>query len=193
MALFVTSEALREAVQRLTVSSVRPSLCDFLIVKHAMTQGDGTVTLSLQDETYMTSVRVLAAVNAPDERELPPFFNPFGTKREGRRGWRTAKYPSNGPPDTVNGPGWKRVIDVLSEGPRRVRFTDDYLDHLPSVIAISEGPAPLIEDCAVWLHRGRDLDSASTPRAGSAEDLTDAFVAEVGLTPGEHTAIFGSG
>lgn len=195
MALFVRSEALREVVRRLSVSNVRPSLCDFLIVKHALTQGDGTVTLSLQNETYMSSVQALAAVRADDDDAgLPPFFNPFGARREARNGWRTRKYPSNGPPDTVNGPGWKRVIEVLSEQPRRVRLTVDYLEHLPKVITTSEGPAPLIEDCAVWLHRARDLEA--TPGHGeerSTEELTTAFLAEVGLSQAEQVAIFRTG
>lgn len=191
MALYASAESLGEAVSRLSVSNARPSLCDFLIVKHAMEQGDGTVTLSLADETYMSSVRAFTAVlTGPEEEELPPFFNPFGTRREARRGWRTEKYPSNGPPDTVNGPGWKRVIEVLSEGPRRVQLTADYLDHLPKVISTADEQRPLIEDAAVWYHRNRDIESAAGERDFLIDDLIERFVAEIGLSTGERAGIF---
>jgi hypothetical protein len=192
MARYITAESLAEAVSRLAASNARPSLCDFLIVKHAMTQGDGTVSLSLADETYMSSVQAFARVlTNPDEVALPPFFNPFGTMREARRGWRTEKYPSNGPPDTVNGPGWKRVIDVLSEGPRRVRLTSDYLDHLPKVISKAGGPRPSIEDSALWYYRSKDIKSVVGRVEAPLYDLVQGFVTETGLSSAERAAIFG--
>lgn len=191
--MYVSADSLEEAVARLRVSAARPALCDFFIVKHAMTQGDGSVTLSLTDETYMSSVRALTAVyTAPGEEPLPPFFNPFGTAREARRGWRTEKYPSNGPPDTVNGPAWKRVIDVVAERPRRVRFLSGYVGELPAVLSNLDGEPPSIEDCATWYHRDRDVDplmGGDDLRPSAA--LLEAFVAETGLSALEREAIFG--
>jgi len=192
MATYLTAESLGEAVSRLMVANVRPSFCDFLIVKHAMTQGDGTVTLSLNDTTYMASVRALTeVVTGPGERVLPPFFNPFGTRREARRGWRTDKYPSNGPPDTVNGPSWKRVIEVLDERPRRVEFTPNYVDDLLRVFGRASGAPPTLLDCATWYFRGRDIESMVGPTTPTPEGLVDGFLADTGLTRPERARIFG--
>jgi hypothetical protein len=191
VAYYLSGPTLAAAVERLSTCRAKPSLCDFLIVKHAMTQGDGTVTLSLNDRTYMAAVRTLTAVSTTDDEEpLPPYFNPFGTKRERKLGWRTEKYPSNGPPDTVNGPRWKRVIDVISEGPRRIRFTRDYLEHLVPVIAREKGAVPLLEDCALWLHRSRSFPREEE-RDASRVRMVAAFLSETGLTGPERQLIFG--
>ena len=192
MALYVEQDALEAAVTRLSDSGARPSLCDFLILKYAMAIGDGTVTLSLQDSTYMAAVQQLTAAHTDhSSAELPaPFFNPFGAARDNKRGgWRTGKYPSNGPPDTVNGPNWKNIISVLSEGPRRVEFTTDYVEHLSRVVVISDGQPPAIEDCAIWFFRVDDLEDRLAGDA-SVDDLTAAFIDAVGLTSGERAVIF---
>jgi hypothetical protein len=197
MALYLSSTTLAETVERLGTSRAKSSLCDFLIIKRAMTQDDGTVTLSLNDQTYTDAVRTLAAVSTvAGEERLPPYFNPFGTRHESTQGWRTAKYPSNGPPDTVNGPGWKRLIEVLSEKPRRVRFTEDYLEHLSQVIVRGGGPTrsdswPLLEDCAIWLHRRRSVPDGEAQDEALLDRMVATFVAEIGLTDDERQLIFG--
>lgn len=191
MAFYLSGVTLAAAVERLSTSRAKPSFCDYLILKHAMTQGDGSVTLSLNDSTYMEAVRALTAVSTTaDEEPLPPYFNPFGTKRERKLGWRSEKYPSNGPPDTVNGPRWRRVIRVLEEGPRRIRFTDDYLEHLFPVISRGKGAPPLLEDCALWLHRARPLPADEAHSEVSLGRVVEAFLEETGLTDRERQLIF---
>lgn len=190
---FVSAEYLQEAVTRLGQSRARPGLCDFLVLKCAMALGDGTVTLSLKDEVFMQGVRRLAlAVPEGAQAVTPePFFNPFGASREIKQGWRTKKYPSNGPPDTVSGPNWNRVIDVLSQGPRRVQFKSDYIDHLPGVVVGSDGDFPKELDIAAWFFRFEDVEQ----RVGTSQDetaLVQAFVLDVALTPAERTVIFGA-
>jgi hypothetical protein len=192
MSLYLDSDALAGAVVRLGSSNARPSLCDFLVLKLAMAQGDGSVTLSLRDVTYMNSVTALAAINGASGKGLPPFFNPFGAAREKKRGWRTGKYPSNGPPDTVNGPGWKKIIDVLSERPRRVRFTGDYLEHLVKVVLTADGVRPRIQDAAVWFYRAHDLEAFLGPNS-TVDELAESFLAEIGLTTEEQDALFRRG
>lgn len=195
MAMYFSERTLEGAVQALSISNARPSLCDFLIVKYAMTQGDGTVTLSTVDDTYMRSVDALARVDpGPEEEGLPPFFNPFGTRREARRGWRTEKYPSNGPPDTVNGPGWRGVFNVLSERPRRVQLDQDYLPHLLRVVTKTEGAPPRLLDAALWFYRAQDVDGWGVLNLDpSPGDLMDRFVNEIGLSEEEWVTIFGKG
>jgi hypothetical protein len=150
------------------------------------------VTLSLRDSTYMTAVKRMAAV-APDGEaaQMPePFFNPFGASRENRHGWRTAKYPSNGPPDTVNGPSWNPIIEVISHGPRVVKLREDYLDHLPSVVITGDGPYPGVLDAAEWFFRFDDLETSLGPSVDESA-LIQAFETQVGLTSSERTVIYG--
>ncbi len=189
---------LAEAVERLSTSRAKPSLCEFLILKQAMTQGDGTVTLSLGDQTYRNAVDALTRILTWAHEEPPqPYFNPFGTARERTRGWRSKKYPSNGPPVTVPGPGWSQVIEILSQRPRRVHFTTDYLDHLPPMILRGGGPArnveppPLLDDCAVWLHRERPVESTGVNEQEVLDRMIETFLEQTGLSDAERVLIFG--
>ncbi|HVD41470.1 MAG TPA: hypothetical protein VNC16_10790 [Solirubrobacterales bacterium] len=199
MPFYLSGPTLAEAVERLSTCRAKPSLCNFLILKHAMTQGDGTVTLGLGDATYVAAVDALTAVTTTDDEDsLPPYFNPFGAHRQPTGGWRTKKYPSNGPAVTVPGAGWSQVIVILSQRPRRVGFTDDYLEHLGPVIMLDndlhrEKALPNLHDCAMWLHRDRPIQEDAVHSGAALELMIDRFVEETGLSADERRLIFSGG
>jgi hypothetical protein len=192
MPLYLNPESLTEAVERLAHSRARPALCDFLILKRAMTlAGVGTVALSLKDEIFMTSVRQLSLASpAGSEIVTPdPYFNPFGAARDAKHGWRTKKYPSNGTADTVTGPSWQQITEIVSQPPRVVRLREGYEAHLTAIVLQSGTATPSIVDAATWFFRFDDLESTIGASPGD-ESITDAFTAAVGLTESERQALF---
>ncbi len=194
MPLYLSADVLSGAVERLASSRARPGLCDFLILKNAMAPSKPTVTLSLKDEVYMESVDRLALASPPgsDTATPEPYFNPFGGARENKHGWRTEKYPSNGPPDTVNGPSWQPITEIVSQGPRVVRLRQGYEEHLNAIVSQTLGEAPSIVDAAVWFFRFDDIQ-ASVGESPEEESIVQAFVTAVGLTLTERQIVFGEG
>jgi hypothetical protein len=191
MPLYLSDEYLAGAVKRLASSRAFPRLCDFLILKHAMAIADTTtVTLSLTDATYMTAVDQLTLAAPPDYDKVitEPYFNPFGTAREGKLGWRTKKYPSNGPPDTVNGPSWQPITEIVSQGPRVVSWREGYEDHLTAIVPETGEAPPSLLDAAAWFYRFSDLEVVA--ESPSDESILDAFVQAIGLTPSEQAILF---
>jgi hypothetical protein len=195
MPLYLSADVLSGAVERLASSRARPSLCDFLILKNAMAAaGRPTVTLSLKDEIYMESVDrlALASPSGSDTATPEPYFNPFGGARENKHGWRTVKYPSNGPPDTVNGPSWRPITEIVSQGPRVIRLRQGYEEHLNAIVLQIGGEAPSILDAAAWFFRFDDIQE-SVVESPDEESIVQAFAAAVGLTLTERQILFGEG
>jgi hypothetical protein len=191
MALYLSSEVLEEAVERLGKCRAHRGLGDFLIVKRAMAQGGSPVKVVPSDKHFMAAINQIALATNDTSISVPqPFFNPFGSSREIKRGWRTKKYPSNGTCDTVTGPKWTDVFEVVSHGPREVEFQDDYVEHLQGVVMTGSGPYPKPFDIAAWFFRFDDVEAivGSSP---TEEDLVAAFEEAVGLTDDEKDVIYG--
>lgn len=192
MPLYLSADFLAGAVARLGASRARPRICDFLILKHAMAAaGDPTVTLSLKDPTYMASVNqlALAAPSGSATVTPEPYFNPFGAARENKHGWRTEKYPSNGPPDTVTGANWNSITEIVSNAPRVIKLRQGYEGHLTTIVPQTGDDAPAILDAAAWFFRFEDIEGPIGTSPGD-ESVVDAFVAAVGLTLTERQILF---
>ena len=190
MAVFVSAERLRGAVERLASSRATQRLVDFLILKRAMRRGDDdTVRLSTKDEVFTGSIDDLMRCAPPDREEWqgPPLINVFGTGRHGDKGYRSQKYYSNGTAVTV--PRWS-MMEIVSEGPRVVRLSPSYQDGLEDFLLVgSGGPKPQVVDAATWYFRFQDLEErfGSTP---TDEQLLEGFLQDLGLTEEEVNVLF---
>lgn len=193
MAVFISAERLRGAVERLASSRATQRLVDFLILKRAMRRGESdSVRLSTKDEVFTGSIDDLMRCAPPsrDEWQGQPLINVFGTGRHGDKGYRSQKYYSNGTAVTV--PRWS-MMEIVSEGPRVVRLDSTYEEGLEDFLLVgSGGPKPRLVDSATWFFRFHDLEDrfGSTP---TDEQLVEGFVADLGLTDQEVLTLFESG
>ena len=190
MAVFVSAERLRGAVERLASSRATQRLVDFLILKRAMRRGDAdSVRLSMKDDVFTGSIDDLMRCAPPDRQDWQgqPLINVFGTGRHGDKGYRSQKYYSNGTAVTV--PRWS-MMEIVSEGPRVVQLNPSYQDGLEDFLLVgSGGPKPQLADAAIWYFRFQDLQDrfGSTP---TDEQLVEGFVQDLGLTEEEVSVLF---
>ncbi|MGE0397188.1 MAG: McrB family protein [Kofleriaceae bacterium] len=195
MASFLAAETLKEVVERLGASLAKSSVTDFLIFKRALTQGAKAKTTYV--ETGLENATFQAAISEMAEPQVgwngPPYFSPFGWKQDGNQGYKSAKYPSNGPSDTVG--GWQSrgtTPFTLVPGSSPKRYT--HTARTPAEIRAfflkkSGGSPPSLLDAARWWFRLADLD-ARFKHWPSGKELADAFVSDCGLTPAETSGLF---
>ena len=203
MTSYLSPETIRAAVDRLGESRAQSNLLDYLIFKRALlhTQSDhagDSVVTGTKSEPYVRAIDELARVADPAQSELP-YFSPFGARRDKGRGFKSKKYPSNGPSDTVS--RWQarpeRPIELVpSTSPKEfvpVERTADELEGFLLVAAKASGPAdkPRLADLAIWFHRSTDV--AALVRSADPLDLSaliDATVQSLGLTEVEVAGLF---
>ena len=106
MTSYLSPATIKAAVDNLGKSRAQSSLLDFLIFKRALlitTDGEApaTVTTGTKSPPYVAAVDELSGVAAAADSELS-YFLPFGARRDPVRGYRSKKYPSNGPSDTAS-------------------------------------------------------------------------------------------
>jgi hypothetical protein len=170
-------------------------MCDFLIVKITLSAAEGPATrLSLSNKAYTKAVNRVAAarLGADEDAWQPPgpFFNPFGAKRDKTRGWRSAKYPSNGPSVTVPGPSWTQVVEITSSTrPRAIGLREGYIEALPDVVLGPGDHLPMLSDLATWLFRFDDLDTALGGNL-TEQQLIKSCIDLLGLTDEEIAIMF---
>ncbi len=189
--MYVSSDRLRLAVERLGKSCATQRLVDFLILKRAMvTNRSRTVALSKNDTHLTSAIRNLMEIHpgAAEDVDIEfPYINVFGTEGHASKGYRSKKYPSNGTAVTV--PNWDSLIKTSGQNPRVAEFKAGYLKHLRSLMLKAHGDMPSVDDAAVWYHRSQQIsEDHNTQKV--CRHLVATFVLEVGLSEEERLLLF---
>jgi hypothetical protein len=212
MALYVSQMALREAVNRLRECSMPAALGDYLIFKRALEirknqaqeageQAPTTVITGTKSPHFVQAIEELTGCAADSEsikKSENPYFNPFGAARETTSGYRTHKFPSNGPSDTVG--RWQSRSGtplrlIPDSKPKEYRFEEQTEDQLRSFFVAksatskNSGQLPSILDAAIWWFRFTDLQDRFQHEPSESE-LIAATVTDLGLTGVEISALF---
>jgi hypothetical protein len=208
MPLFLEAQTIEAAIEGLANSGVAPTLTDYLVFKRAYVisrnaaneQGDpppGTVTTGTTTSAFVAAINQMAGTtfgHPGSTWDGQPFFSPFGAARDTGRGFKSRKYPSNGPSDTVG--GWQsrpgRPLQI-AEGtsPKQYAFVSRSREELADYFRAksSTQPLPSLLDLAIWWHRFADLDEVFGHEPTEGE-LVEATVRDFGLTEVEIEALF---
>lgn len=205
---YLSPDTLREAVQRLGASDAQPTIADWLVFKRALvlarstgtaagTPAPSEVETGLSNESFQAAIRDAVGCVVPGAAPTSgaPFFSPFAFGRDTKaNGFKSAKYKSNGPSDTVA--GWQSRASVTplkvvgDTRPKRYVFVVRPPQTLQAFFLVRNAKnAPALLDTARWWFRFDDL-VARFGHGPTGKELSDAFVAEVDLQPNEQSAIF---
>jgi len=214
MAVYLSVQTLRDAVERLGVCSAKPSLGDYLIFKRALiltreaqreageTESDEVVT-GIKSTPFVQAINqlTLRSAGAEDlENSTNPYYVPFGSMRDQTHGYRSDKFPSNGSSDTVSrwqSRGSAPLVFVDRTSPKAYKFADRTVADLRTFFIVRNaqehfsGERPALIDTAVWWYRFSDLEE----RFGQAldeDDLIRGLIDDLGLTGTEIEALFES-
>jgi hypothetical protein len=202
MTKFLPPETIRAAVNRLGESRAHSILLDYLIFKRALINANqvgkaDSVVTGIKANAYVTAINELSRVADPAESELP-YFSPFGARRDKGRGYKSKKYPSNGPSDTVS--RWQsrpdRPIDFVSNtSPKEFKplaRSASELEGFLLVAAKSTGQTdkPRLSDLAIWYHRATDIGSLASNGNVEVSALVAETKAALDLTEVELAGLF---
>jgi hypothetical protein len=135
---------------------------------------------------------------AHDPSLAQPYFVPFGAQRDSNRGYRKAKWPSNGPSDTVSrwqSRGVSPFVLVRGTSPKAYRYdqrTEKELEDFFLTKNTSDSFSsrkPHLLDAAIWWFRFIDLETRFRNEP-APEQLIRAYIEEIGLTDTEISALF---
>ena len=202
MTVYLSRETIRPAVERLGQSRAISALTDYLVFKRALIRANKTangepvetVVTGLRASDYVAAVDELTRVAEGDDR---PYFSPFGARRDAGRGYKSRKYPSNGPSDTVS--RWasrpSRPLQYVSDtSPKEFELIPRSADELEEFFLIEEsnancsGDKPLLVDLAIWLHRAKAVSEDELADAGAG--LVGRAVVALELTTDEINGLF---
>jgi hypothetical protein len=216
LAKFLSVGRLRAAIESLGRSAAHKRLAEYLIIKRALVLTDQSIAAASASEPALVEGRakrrgyVILSTRNPDlEHAIEdimqwnrgpsasadagelPYLNVFGTGEHEDRGYRVARYLSNGLATTVNGLPWRQIVDLANERPREASLRPDRIAHLAEFFLKGTGAQPYLEDAAVWYARGRDV----TPHlretySDTMSALVSVFVEELALTDEELDALF---
>jgi hypothetical protein len=204
VALYLAPELIKQAVDRLRASRAQPKLLDYLIFRRALVNSGGPgaqVVTGMASQPFQQAIREWARIRS-DTEPAPHFFNPFGGASSADNGFRSDKYPSNGPSDTAS--GWAASLEsppfvaVAGSSPRAFTFVKIPGSELEKAFLRAEGTdpdknkKPRITDTAVWWLRGRNLEPLGISEQDELSDLVSVLRSEVGLTSPEESALFDS-
>lgn len=202
MSIFFSEERLRTAVERLGSCRAHARLTDFFIFKRALVLSRG----SAGTEHGTSSPVVTGTLSVPFTQAIDewcrseksasaasdnPYFAPIGTKRDKTRGYRTAKFPSNGTSDTISRwPGRPGSPLRLVEGskPKAYEPEPQTIDELNKFFLVrgadNNSELPRLSDLIVWWNRFEDLENQI---GGNFEfsELADSFIEALDLRPAE--------
>lgn len=195
---YLSPVTIRAAVDRLGVSRGQSILIDYLVFKRALVidASTGTVVTGTKAAPYNQAINELSAVADPASSERP-YFLPPGARRDNGRGYRTKKYPSNGPSDTAS--RWQSKNDrpvelVDGTSPKEFRPIARNASELSSFFLIAEAPTapdkPRLIDLAIWYYRTTDLEQLDPVSDQIADALIEQTRAELGITDVEVDALF---
>ncbi|MEU9397353.1 hypothetical protein AB0D86_46140 [Streptomyces sp. NPDC048324] len=211
MPIYLSKSDLKESVRRLGESSAASRLGDFLVFKRALeirkleAQAGGPeptdVVTGTKSPHFVRAIRELTSCHSDLEEEVKagnPYFVPFGAMREDSRGYRSHKYPSNGPSDTAS--RWQSRATppfklVPGTSPKAFRFEERSKQELVSFFIVKNaqahfsGERPRILDTAMWWFRFTDLEERFQHEP-TEEELINAAIADLGLNDAELHALF---
>lgn len=203
MGTFLNADTIKIAVRRLGDSLAQTGIHDFLVLKRASVLSKSPkVILSERNKHFMQAIEELTSCNEPlgavldSTWHLPPYINVFGTAKHSKGPFRSAKFTSNGPADTVSkSRPWQALVEVHDERPRSVTFLGDYLTHAKSVLLKAQSPSnelPRLTDAAIWFFRATDISTlaASKDRKGLLSSLVHEFGSALHLTKEEMALFF---
>lgn len=104
MPLYLAADLLKGAVDRLRTSRAQSRLLDYLVFRRALVNSDGPdgqVVTGMGSKPFQRAINEWARIRQ-DGEAAHIFFNPFGTATASDNGFRTKKFLSNGPSDTVS-------------------------------------------------------------------------------------------
>lgn len=202
MTSYLSPATIKAAVDNLGKSRAQTSLLDFLIFKRALlitTDGEApaTVTTGTKSPPYVAAVDELSGVAAAADSELA-YFLPFGARRDPGRGYRSKKYPSNGPSDTAS--RWQsrpaHPVELIPDTkPKEFAPVARTADELEAFLLVTERAPdavgkPRLVDLAVWYHRRTDVDAITSEGVLDVEALVAQTVDALGLTDAEIAGLF---
>jgi hypothetical protein len=198
MTSYLSPATIRAAVDRLGGSRGQSILIDYLVFKRALVidSSTGTVVSGTKAVPYNQAIDELSAVADPATSERP-YFLPPGARRDNGRGYRTKKYPSNGPSDTAS--RWQskndRPIELVDgTSPKEFRPVVRNASELASFFLNAETPAapdkPRLVDLAIWYHRTSDLDPLGVGPDQMPGTLIQETLAALGITDVEVDGLF---
>jgi hypothetical protein len=198
MTSYLSPATIRAAVDRLGVSRGQSILIDYLVFKRALVidASTGTVVSGTKAGPYNQAIDELSRVADPANSERP-YFLPPGARRDSGRGYRTKKYPSNGPSDTAS--RWQskndRPIELVDgTSPKEFRPVARNASELATFFLNAETSAapdkPRLIDFAIWYHRASDLDSLDVEPDQLVAALVARAQAEIGITDVEVEGLF---
>lgn len=202
MALYLPADLIKDAIDRLGKSRAQPKLFDYLIFKRALELSGGAsgrVVTGMANQDFQQAIREWALVR-PTTDPGSHYFNPFGASRSKDNGFRSDKYPSNGPSDTAT--GWAGSLSnppfvaVPDSRPRAFTYVAVPALDLERAFLIAEtadaslNRKPNLSDTAIWWLRKRDLETINIGAAAELSQLADTLKTETGLTQVEISAIF---
>lgn len=206
MTSFLSPATIRSAVERLGDSRSQSALVDFLIFKRALIlardenpESDSVVT-GTRSTPYTSAIDRLAKVAETADSDRP-YFSPFGARRDAGRGYKSKKYPSNGPSDTVS--RWQSKADrpvdqVPGSSPKAFRPIPRSAQELESFFLISDqgsqhSEKPYLVDLAIWYLRGTEtsaIEALELDPTQQAQKLVALTSDELGLSAIEREALF---
>lgn len=158
MAQYLSSETIRAAVERLAKCAANSTLTDFLIFRRALKitgPAKGTSKAATQVVTGTQSEpfrRAIDEMTGCATRDIiwsgQPHYSPFASQRDNGRGFKSAKYPSNGPSDTVA--GWQSRGNsplrlVPDSKPKAYSFVNRTEDELRAFFIKKAGKVEVLE------------------------------------------------
>lgn len=194
MAIYLSAQAIREAINRLGNSKAKNTLFDFLIVKRSLALANTKwLAISESQPVYVQALDELGRVSFQRNPVNPnhPYYNFFDMKP------RSKKYKSNGTNTTIGNPPWRVIFDMDdSERPRKSSLAKNYLSSLADFfLTKANAPLPKLADVAIWYHRGQDITDIIGNEDNAADRLkllSQRFAKDAKLTNDEVKRLFDS-
>jgi hypothetical protein len=200
VAVYLSAERIKDAINRAGSSKAKAALLDFLIVKRTLKlKASPSVAIVESEPAFLRALDELAGCGGPAGQAAPPeraYLNIFSIT-DAKQGFRSSRYSSNGTNSTIGRSIWGNVIRTTADKPRKASFQPDYEAHLEALVLAksSREPLPSLDDVAVWYRRRDALDGLIGTVADAQarfQKLRDDFVAQLGLTTGEISCLFDS-
>lgn len=203
MTSYLSQETIRGAVDRLGSSRAQSILMDYLIFKRALLNVQDevpsatSVVTGVRSAPFVKAIDELARVNDPEISPLP-YFSPFGAKRDQGRGFKSKKYPSNGPSDTVS--RWQsraeRPVDyVPATKPKEFKPVARSAAELEDFLLVAArrpglDEKPRLADLAIWLHRSTNVEQLFSNGRLDITPLIEATKNALSLTTADIEGLF---
>ncbi|MDV6314593.1 hypothetical protein R3Q15_22435 [Gordonia amicalis] len=189
MPKYLAGAEIRHAVEQLERSSAKGRLCEFLIgVRALRLAGVDQTAVAESVPVFIQALEEFTRWTSDDEADSP-YFNPFG----GQAGFKSRKFRSNGPSNTMH--GWatqaNSPFEILNTRPKSIKRRTLSSTQLRAFLIQSrrDNDRPRLIDAAVWFYRSTDLEGkdGTTPDRSALEGR---FVTDLGLDEDDISAVF---